>query len=174
MCEEKREGGAPQRRLETVAARVCSAALSHARQPRRRPHQSLCAHDALWAHSAPEGRAAGRGPARAELVPVLAALIQEHRGPAARDALAHTLFNLVKRPAPGQRRMILAAWADLAAAIGHARTAEELLPQCWEQVGARRQRGKTCLGYLRVWSPASRSQLSTPRESTERCVACAA
>ncbi len=95
----------------------------------------------LQAHSTPEARADGRAPARAELVPVLAALIQEHRGPAARDALAHTLFNLVKRPSPGQRRMILAAWADLAAAIGPARTAEELLPQCWEQVGARQQEG---------------------------------
>ena len=70
----------------------------------------------------------------ADLVPVLVALIQEHRGAAARDALAHTLFNLVKRPTPGQRRMVLAAWRGLAAAIGPARTAEELLPQCWEQV----------------------------------------
>jgi len=104
---------------------------------------------------------------------VLAALIQEHRGPAARDALAHTLFNLVKRPSPGQRRMILAAWADLAAAIGPARTAEELLPQCWEQVGARQQR-KPCLGFLRVWLTAPSSQLSTLRGSTEHCVARAA
>ena len=72
--------------------------------------------------------------ARADLVPVLVALIQEHRGPAARDALAHTLFNLVKRPSGAQRRMVLGAWRDLAAAIGPARTAEELLPQCWEQV----------------------------------------
>lgn len=71
---------------------------------------------------------------RADLVPVLVALIQEHRGPAARDALAHTLFNLVKRPSAAQRRMVLGAWRDLAAAIGPARTAEELLPQCWEQV----------------------------------------
>ena len=70
----------------------------------------------------------------ADLVPVLVALIQEHRGPAARDALAHTLFNLVKRPSPAQRRMVLCAWRDLAATIGPARTAEELLPQCWEQV----------------------------------------
>ena len=52
-----------------------------------------------------------------------------------RDQLVHTLFNLIKKPNPAQRRVILDSYVELAVHLGPARTAAELLPQCWEQVG---------------------------------------
>ena len=73
----------------------------------------------------------------AELVPVLMALIQEHREAESRDNLIHTLFNVVKKPTEGQRRMILDSFGELARRLGPNHTAGELLPQCWEQVGRR-------------------------------------
>ena len=73
---------------------------------------------------------------------MLLAVIQEHRDAHARDQLTHALFNLVKRPSAQQRELILNSCVDLATRIGPARTAEELLPQCWEQVG---QQCATCL-----------------------------
>ena len=62
------------------------------------------------------------------------AVIQEHRDSATRDKLTHALFNLVKKPTAAQRHLIADGCADLAGRIGPSRTAEELLPQCWEQV----------------------------------------
>ena len=44
------------------------------------------------------------------------------------------MFKLVKKPNSAQRRLIADSCADLAGRIGPSRTAEELLPQCWEQV----------------------------------------
>jgi hypothetical protein len=70
----------------------------------------------------------------AEVLPVFLAVIQEHRDAAARDRLTHAMFNLVKRPSSQQRELILSSCVELASRIGPARTAEELLPQCWEQV----------------------------------------
>ena len=70
----------------------------------------------------------------AEVLPVFLAVIQEHRDAATRDKLTHALFNLVKKPNGVQRRLIADSCADLAGRIGPSRTAEELLPQCWEQV----------------------------------------
>ncbi len=70
----------------------------------------------------------------AEVLPVFLAVIQEHRDAATRDKLTHALFNLVKKPNSAQRRLIGDSCADLAGRIGPSRTAEELLPQCWEQV----------------------------------------
>lgn len=70
----------------------------------------------------------------ADVVPIFLAVIEEHRNPATRDKLTFALFNLVKKPTPGQRHLIADSCADLAARIGPSRTAEELLPQCWEQV----------------------------------------
>ena len=70
----------------------------------------------------------------AEVLPIFLAVIQEHRDAASRDALTHTLFNLVKKPNAGQRQIIVEACAELASRIGPSRTAEELLPQAWEQV----------------------------------------
>ncbi|DBB17843.1 hypothetical protein WJX82_008236 [Trebouxia sp. C0006] len=74
---------------------------------------------------------------RDEVLPVFLAVIQEHRDAATRDKLTHALFNLVKKPNTAQRRLIADSCADLAARIGPSRTAEELLPQCWEQVNHR-------------------------------------
>lgn len=70
----------------------------------------------------------------ADVVPILLAVIQEHRNAATRDKLTYALFNLVKKPTAGQRHLIADSCADLAGRIGASRTAEELLPQCWEQV----------------------------------------
>ena len=70
----------------------------------------------------------------AELLPVLVVMIQELRDAQARDRLTHCLFNLVKKPTAEQRSLIMDGCAELASRIGPARTAEELLPQCWEQV----------------------------------------
>ena len=70
-----------------------------------------------------------------DVVPIFLAVIEEHRNAATRDKLTFALFNLVKKPTPGQRHLIADSCADLAARIGPSRTAEELLPQCWEQVG---------------------------------------
>ncbi|KAK9863677.1 hypothetical protein WJX84_001378 [Apatococcus fuscideae] len=71
---------------------------------------------------------------REELLPVLVVMIQELRDARARDRLTHCLFNLVKKPTPEQRSLIMDGCVELASRIGPARTAEELLPQCWEQV----------------------------------------
>ncbi|KAK9813191.1 hypothetical protein WJX72_010407 [[Myrmecia] bisecta] len=80
---------------------------------------------------------------RGELLPVFLAVIQEHRDARVRDRLTHCLFNLVKKPTSGQRRMILDSCAELARRIGPARAAEELLPQCWEQVGHKHPERRT-------------------------------
>lgn len=71
----------------------------------------------------------------ADVVPMLLAVIQEHRNAGTRDKLTYALFNLVKKPTSAQRHLIADSCADLAGRIGASRTAEELLPQCWEQVG---------------------------------------
>ncbi|GMH34414.1 hypothetical protein BSKO_02248 [Bryopsis sp. KO-2023] len=71
---------------------------------------------------------------REELVPVIIALVQEHPVSSERDKLCNLLFNLVKRPNKGQRQVIAGGCVVLAKAVGARRTAEELLPQCWEQV----------------------------------------
>lgn len=73
-------------------------------------------------------------PVGAEVLPIFLAVIQEHRDAASRDTLTHALFNLVKKPNGSQRQLIVQACVDLAGRIGPSRTAEELLPQAWEQV----------------------------------------
>ena len=63
------------------------------------------------------------------------AIIRQQQDGLVRDQLVHTLFNLVKKPNSEQRRVILDSYIELAVHLGPARTAAELLPQCWEQVG---------------------------------------
>ena len=70
----------------------------------------------------------------AELLPLLEALTEAHGDAGTRDKLCHALFNVVKKPTGVQRRMILESCAALARRIGPLRTADELLPQAWEQV----------------------------------------
>mmetsp|Transcript_30742 Transcript_30742/g.73195 ORF Transcript_30742/g.73195 Transcript_30742/m.73195 type:complete len:1194 (-) Transcript_30742:80-3661(-) len=72
--------------------------------------------------------------ARADLLPVFIVMIQEHPDTPARRSLARALFNLVKKPNSAQRQMILRGCKDLASRIGTARTMDELLPHCWEQL----------------------------------------
>ena len=86
----------------------------------------------------------------ADVVPIFLAVIEEHRNPASRDKLTYALFNLVKKPTPGQRHLIADSCAHLAGRIGPSRTAEELLPQCWEQVGLGRQ-GRQYSFFLAVY-----------------------
>ncbi|KAK9812139.1 hypothetical protein WJX73_010615 [Symbiochloris irregularis] len=71
---------------------------------------------------------------REELLPLLEALIEAHGDAQSRDKLSHALFNIVKKPNAAQRRMILDSCTALARRIGPLRTADELLPQAWEQV----------------------------------------
>ena len=71
----------------------------------------------------------------AEIVPALLAIIRQQQDGLVRAQLVHTLFNLVKKPNSEQRRVILDSYIELAVHLGPARTAAELLPQCWEQVG---------------------------------------
>ena len=68
-------------------------------------------------------------------MPALLAIIRQQQDGTVRDQLVHTLFNLIKKPNPEQRRVILDSYVELAVHLGPARTAAELLPQCWEQVG---------------------------------------
>lgn len=71
-----------------------------------------------------------------EIIPIMLCAISQHPDAAARDQLVHLLFNLVKRPDEGQREIIMNACMALAQVIGPERVANELLPQCWEQVRA--------------------------------------
>ena len=54
--------------------------------------------------------------------------------PTQRAGTTALLFSLIKRPGPDQRRMLADACANIAKVVGEARTADELVPQCFEQV----------------------------------------
>eukprot|EP00004_Rigifila_ramosa_P014415 TRINITY_DN3282_c0_g1_i1.p1 TRINITY_DN3282_c0_g1~~TRINITY_DN3282_c0_g1_i1.p1 ORF type:complete len:1146 (+),score=226.51 TRINITY_DN3282_c0_g1_i1:197-3439(+) len=71
---------------------------------------------------------------REELIPLFVAIIAQHPDIKIRDSLTNGLFNLVKKPDVTQRKMIMDGCVALAKVIGEERTAEELLPQCWEQI----------------------------------------
>ena len=71
---------------------------------------------------------------REELIPLFLTSIQQHPLAAVRDDLTRLLFNLIRKPNRGQRRVIMDGCVALASLIGHERTEVELLPQCWEQV----------------------------------------
>ncbi|KAK7340929.1 hypothetical protein VNO77_21647 [Canavalia gladiata] len=71
---------------------------------------------------------------REELLPLIMCSIERHPDSSTRDALTHTLFNLIKRPDEQQRQIIMDACVSLAKSVGEMRTETELLPQCWEQI----------------------------------------
>ena len=66
---------------------------------------------------------------------MLEALIEAHSDASVRDALAQSLFNLIKRPNEAQRAWITGSLAGLGHRIGPGRTAAELLPHILDQVG---------------------------------------
>ncbi|KAG0609564.1 hypothetical protein M758_8G193900 [Ceratodon purpureus] len=71
---------------------------------------------------------------REELLPLIMCAIERHPESTVRDSLTHLLFNLIKRPDEGQRRIIMDACVELSKNVGQLRTETELLPQCWEQI----------------------------------------
>lgn len=71
---------------------------------------------------------------REELIPVIICAVSLHPDLAKRDELMSILFNLIKRPDPEQRQMILSGCMAFAQHAGPIRVEAELLPQCWEQI----------------------------------------
>ncbi|XP_055891966.1 RAB11-binding protein RELCH homolog isoform X3 [Biomphalaria glabrata] len=72
---------------------------------------------------------------REELIPVILCTAILHPEPKQRDQLLNILFNLIKKPDDDQRQMILTGCVVFAELAGADRLVEELLPQCWEQIG---------------------------------------
>ncbi|XP_059148848.1 RAB11-binding protein RELCH-like isoform X1 [Physella acuta] len=72
---------------------------------------------------------------REELIPVILCTAILHPQPKQRDQLLNILFNLIKKPDDEQRQMILTGCVVFAEHAGADRLVEELLPQCWEQIG---------------------------------------
>uniref|UniRef100_A0A2C9LVS6 TOG domain-containing protein n=1 Tax=Biomphalaria glabrata TaxID=6526 RepID=A0A2C9LVS6_BIOGL len=70
-----------------------------------------------------------------ELIPVILCTAILHPEPKQRDQLLNILFNLIKKPDDDQRQMILTGCVVFAELAGADRLVEELLPQCWEQIG---------------------------------------
>lgn len=71
---------------------------------------------------------------REELLPLFIVAIEKSPDGETRANLTNSLFNLIKKPDDAQRKMIMDACVELAQKIGEARTEEELLPCCWEQI----------------------------------------
>ena len=85
--------------------------------------------------------------------------------PAQRASTTALLFSLIKRPGPEQRRALAEACGSIARAVGDARTADELVPQCFQQVTHKHEERRllvadTC-GRLAAWGGWS-SALRTP------------
>eukprot|EP00850_Spirogloea_muscicola_P023018 SM000323S12630 [mRNA] locus=s323:82206:89016:- [translate_table: standard] len=74
---------------------------------------------------------------REVLLPLFMCAITRHPDAEARDSLAHSLFNLIKKPSLEQRIIIIACCKELAEHIGKERTESELLPHCWGQAETR-------------------------------------
>ena len=72
---------------------------------------------------------------REELLPLILCAANLHPSAKSRDSLLNTLFNLIKRPDELQRQMILTGCIMFAQYNGPQKVEEELLPQCWEQIG---------------------------------------
>ena len=74
---------------------------------------------------------------RVELLPLFQRAIARCPVPQQRASTTALLFSLIKRPGPDQRRVLAEACANIAKVVGERRTAEELIPQCFEQVPPR-------------------------------------
>jgi len=72
---------------------------------------------------------------RDRLLPILLATASLHEDKETRNKMLNLLFNLIKKPNALQRQMILQGCVSYAKHAGKLRTEEELLPQCWEQIG---------------------------------------
>ncbi|KAL9645584.1 hypothetical protein ABK040_000647 [Willaertia magna] len=72
---------------------------------------------------------------RQDLMPIIIATLQVHPNEDVRDKLAESLFNLIKKPDAQQREMIMNGCISLARKISPERFENELLPQCWKQIG---------------------------------------
>jgi hypothetical protein len=71
---------------------------------------------------------------RVELLPLFQRAIARCPVPTQRAGTTALLFSLIKRPGPDQRRVLADACANIARVVGEQRTADELIPQCFEQV----------------------------------------
>nr|CAB3258802.1 lisH domain and HEAT repeat-containing protein KIAA1468 [Phallusia mammillata] len=72
---------------------------------------------------------------RDQLIPLLLSAAALHPEISTRNELVNILFNLIKKPDETERQMILLGCVAYAKHIGESRSEEELLPQCWEQIG---------------------------------------
>ncbi|CAD5117095.1 DgyrCDS5906 [Dimorphilus gyrociliatus] len=72
---------------------------------------------------------------REELIPVILAAASLHSDSKERDKLLNILFNLIKKPDSQQRQIILTGCIAFAKNVAYSRLENELLPQCWEQIG---------------------------------------
>jgi hypothetical protein len=74
-------------------------------------------------------------PGRIEcVITVLLCVISRHTNPKERDKLLNILFNLIEKPTPEQRHMIMTGCIAFAKLNGPAKVEGELLPQMWEQI----------------------------------------
>eukprot|EP00271_Cylindrocystis_brebissonii_P003864 TRINITY_DN15108_c0_g1_i1.p1 TRINITY_DN15108_c0_g1~~TRINITY_DN15108_c0_g1_i1.p1 ORF type:complete len:1242 (-),score=288.02 TRINITY_DN15108_c0_g1_i1:856-4581(-) len=101
---------------------------------------------------------------REELLPLIMCAIERHPAHDTRDALTHSLFNLIKKPDETQRRIIMNACVTLAGKVGEERTESELLPQCWEQINHKYEErrllvAQSCGELAKFVRPAIRSSL---------------
>ena len=71
---------------------------------------------------------------RNELIPILICTATLHPDSGKRDELLNIVFNLIKRPDPEERNMILTGCVAFSQHAGPMQVETELLPHCWEQI----------------------------------------